>query len=106
MCCGPEHAGADPGGPGAKLKVDRPVISTRLTEAWVDGRRLAGGMKTGETITNRIRKQAFELYFDLGWDTTSIRKKLMFFVSPHSVKMMIREFSADDDQGVHVLLGG
>ena len=80
MCCGPEHAGADPGGPGAKLKVDRPVISTRLTEAWVDGRRLAGGMKTGETITNRIRKQAFELYFDLGWDTTSIRKKLMSFL--------------------------
>ena len=49
-------------------------------------------MPAGETITNRIRKQAFELYFDLGWDTASIRKKLMPFLCVRTVQRMIREF--------------
>ena len=49
-------------------------------------------MPAGETITNRIRNQAFELYFDLGWDTVSIRKKLMPVLCVHTVQRMIREF--------------
>jgi hypothetical protein len=49
-------------------------------------------MPAGETISKRIRKQAFELYFDLGWDTARIHKKLMPFFCVRTVERMIREF--------------